>query len=180
MKGAKGVPSEDGSSVFLNCCNPSFLTLGSDLCLTIAGWYDPVTGSFLLTGHVTVKRGWPATGELMWPLFHCCLPLPFLFLVSNGSLWSPTVIRYTVTSLLRTTSSIFVFTLKSFLLCLMKAVYLFHHNLSLVFKANHIAQIVNILINNLWRKITAMLWSQATPRFCLQCKSYQNLDDVGS
>jgi len=57
MKGTKGVPSEDGSSVLLNCCNPSFLTLGSDLSSTIAGWYDPLTGHFLLTGHLRMKRG---------------------------------------------------------------------------------------------------------------------------
>lgn len=34
---SQGIPSEDASSVLFRCCNPSLLTLGNDLRLTIAG-----------------------------------------------------------------------------------------------------------------------------------------------
>lgn len=121
MVRVKGDPSEDGSSVLLNFYNPSSLTLGSNLCLTIAEWYDLVTEHFLLPGHVTLIRGCPATGEHMCQLFHCCFLLPFLFLVSHSFLWSHGGICCTVIYLLSTTCSIFVSTLRSLLLCLMKA-----------------------------------------------------------
>lgn len=150
-----------------------------------------MTQSQELAVHVPMKRGSSDTAESMCQLFHCLPSFPSLFLMSNGF---PMVISSHMLyssffaddhlqnfifhpqrfPLLPHESSCFHLALSIYVLCL------FHHNLSLVFQAKQTVQTVNILSNNLCRKMAAMLWSQATPRFCLQYNSCQNLDGVDS
>lgn len=125
-------------------------------------------------------------------LLHCCTSSLSLFLISNGfpviahshmlysSFFADAHMQYFIFHPQRLCVSLFHESCCFYLALSTYVLYLFHYNISLVPQAKQIAEIVDILSNNLCRKMAAMLWSQAAQRFCLQCNSCQNLDGVDS